>query len=71
MIGVYLTIAILIITWIFWCVMDWYYKKHPMKLYNNVRDGRSSWDEILSGILRVVSIIGMTYTVVYLFITWK
>ena len=71
MIGVYITIALVVITWIFWSAMDYYYRKNPLKLYKIKHEGRSSWDEIVSTILRVASIIGMAYSVVYMFIYWK
>jgi len=71
MIGLYITGAILVTTWIFWSVTDWYYRKHPMELFELTHGGKPAWDEIVFAIMRVVSILGLAYCVVYLFITWK
>lgn len=71
MIGVYITIALVVITWIFWSAMDYYYRKNPLKLYKIKHEKRLSSLEIIELILRTLSIMGMAYSVVYMFITWK
>ena len=71
MIGLYITGTILVTTWIFWGITDWYYRKHPMELFELNHNGKPSWDEIVFAVMRVISILGLAYCVVYLFITWK
>lgn len=69
MFGVYLTAAIIFITWIFWNIMDNYYRKNPMKLYNIKKYKKYSWDEIVYAVLAATSIIGIAYSILYIIIS--
>lgn len=71
MTGVIITIILVFVTWIYEALVNQWYQKHLYYLYDAKNKRIMNLLETIEILLKVVCVIGMAYSCIYLMFVWK